>query len=502
MKRACIFDMVYDRCIVPSLRFNGFILVAPLAKEVSTMRRLSWPFVVLPILGFGMVAWSQARSEPEESRPAAVEPRAPDGGGGSARLRQLQEELDKEMNSLIELYKHLHAHPELSYHEQKTAATLAEELRKLGFEVTEKIGGHGIVGVFKNGSGPTIMVRADMDALPIAEQTGLEYASKVRIRDGEGKEVGVMHACGHDIHMTCWVGTARMLMRCKDQWQGTLLMIGQPAEERGAGARMMLEDGLYEKFPKPDYALALHCDGSMAHGYIGYTEGLALANVDSVDITVYGKGGHGSAPHTTIDPIVIASRIVLDLQTLVSRELDPLESGVVTVGSIHGGSKHNIIPGEVKLQITVRSFKDSVRKHLLEGIERIAKAAAAAARAPDPLVKVDTSEFTPATYNHPKLTRRVVDHLKEHLGPDALREKKPAMGGEDFSRFSRDGVPIFIFWLGTIAPETVAEAAKSGRPLPSLHSPFYAPVPQPSIQTGVSAMTLAVLDLFQSPRKD
>ncbi len=421
-----------------------------------------------------------------------------DGAESTAAARMVKDALLVEMDSLINLYKHLHTHPELSYREEKTAATLAEELRKLGFEVKEKIGGHGIVGVFKNGAGPTILVRTDMDALPIIEETGLPYASKVRTRDADGKEVGVMHACGHDMHMTCWVGTARMLVKLKDQWKGTLIMVGQPAEERGAGARLMLEDGLYEKFPKPDYALALHCDGTIAHGQIGFTEGLALANVDSVDIVVYGKGGHGSAPHTTIDPIVIASRIVLDLQTLVSRELDPLESGVVTVGSIHGGSKHNIIPGEVKLQITVRSFKDSVRKHLLEGIERIAKAAALAARAPEPLVKVETAEFTPATYNDPQLTRKVVALIRKQLGPETLKEKKPVMGGEDFSRFAKDGVPIFIFWLGTIAPEKVAESAQSGRPLPSLHSPFYAPVPQPSIETGVSAMTLAVIDLFHS----
>ncbi len=409
---------------------------------------------------------------------------------------EVRKQVDQAYPGLEELYRHLHAHPELSFHEEQTAARLATELRGLGFEVTEKLGGHGIVCVLRNGAGPTVLVRTDMDALPIIERTGLPYASRARVRDESGNEVGVMHACGHDVHMTCWVGTARVLAGMKDRWKGTLVFIGQPAEERGAGAKQMLDAGLFEKFPKPDFALALHCDAFSGHGQVGYTEGMALANVDSVDILVKGRGGHGSAPHTTIDPVVIAARIVLDLQTLVSRELDPLDSGVVTVGSIHGGSKHNIIPSEVKLQLTVRSFKDGTRKHLLDGIERIAKAAAAAARAPEPEIKVDPGEFTPSMYNDPALTRRTAAALKQALGDDRVHAKPPVMGGEDFSRYGRAGVPICMFRLGTVPPERVTESESGGRPLPSLHSDLYYPIPEPTIKTGVLALTAAVLNVL------
>jgi hippurate hydrolase len=339
-----------------------------------------------------------------------------------------------------------------------------------------------------------------MDALPVVEQTGLPYASTVHTRDKEGNDVGVMHACGHDIHMTVWTGTARVLASLKDHWKGTLVFIGQPAEEVGAGARMMLDDGLFKKFPRPDYALALHCDSFSPHGTLAYTEGLALANVDSVDIIVKGKGGHGSAPHTTIDPIVLAARIILDLQTLVSRETNPTDPAVVSVGSIHGGAKHNVIPNEVKLQITVRSTKDDVRKHLLDGIKRIADAAAAGAGAPDPVVTVHPEEFTPALLNNPQLTHRTVALFKDILGDDKVIARPPVMGGEDFSRYGRAGIPAFLYFLGTQAPEKVAAAAKSGRSLPSLHSDSFAPVPEPSIKTGVLTMSLAVLDLFEKPK--
>lgn len=418
-----------------------------------------------------------------------------------ALLNKVQSNVDAQLPQLQETYLDLHKNPELSTKELRTSKKLADTLRQLGYEVTEKIGseagGFGIVGILKNGDGPTIMIRTDMDALPIIEQTGLPYASQVRVRDAEGKEVGIMHACGHDMHMTCWLGTAKVLADLKNNWKGTVMMVGQPAEERGLGAKSMLDAGLFKQFPKPDFCIALHCDGSVAHGQIGYSSGLAMANVDSVDIIVKGKGGHGSAPHTTIDPIVIAARIVLDLQTLVSRETDPLESAVVTVGSIHGGSKHNIIPPEVKLQLTVRSFKDSVRKHLLEGIERIAKAAAVAGRAPEPTIKLEQAEFTPSLYNDPALTKRAVASLSRVLGEKNILNKPPKMGGEDFSRFSRDGgSPIFLFFLGTIDPAKVAESEQSGVPLPSLHSDRYAPVPVPSILTGVKALSTIALDLL------
>jgi hippurate hydrolase len=409
---------------------------------------------------------------------------------------EVKRKLEQDYAYLEALYQHLHQHPELSYQEEQTAARLAKEMREIGFTVSEKIGGHGIVCLFKNGEGPTVMVRTDMDALPVIEKTGIDYASKVRIRDKDGNEVGVMHACGHDMHMTCWVGTARALVGLKDRWKGTLLFIGQPAEERGGGAKAMLDDGLFKRFPRPDFALALHCDSFTAHGQIRFTEGMALANTDSVDIVVKGKGGHGSAPHTAIDPIVIAARIVLDLQTLVSREQDPLDPAVVTVGSIHGGSKSNIIPPEVKMQLTVRSFKDATRKHLLEGIERIAKAAAMAARAPEPIVTHDPGEFTPALTNDSALTRRTVAALKQALGDSQIQPKPPVMGGEDFSRYGREGVPIFIFWLGTIPAERIAQATSGGRPVPSLHSDQYYPIPEPSIKTGVTGMCAAVYNLM------
>jgi hippurate hydrolase len=412
-------------------------------------------------------------------------------------MEAVQKRIDAEYQSLEALYKNVHSHPELSYQEEKTAALVAKELKALGFEVTEKFGGHGVVAVLKNGKGPTVLVRGDMDALPIIERTGLPYASKVRTRDKSDNEVGVMHACGHDMHVTCLIGTARVLAALKDRWSGTLICIGQPAEEVGGGAKSMLKEGLFTKFPKPDYALALHCDGSRPYGSIAYTDGMSLANVDSVDIVVKGKGGHGSAPHTTIDPVVIAARMVLDLQTIVSRETNPLDPAVVTVGSIHGGTKHNIIPDEVRLQITVRTTKDSVRKHTLESIERIAKAAAQAADAPPPEIKIDPEEFTPALVNDSKLTKKTTDLFAEILGRDKVFERPLILGGEDFGRYGKEGVPIFLYFLGTSEPGAVAAASKEGgKPLPSMHSDRFAPVPEPTIKTGVLTMSMAVLNLM------
>jgi hippurate hydrolase len=419
------------------------------------------------------------------------------GGIIKERTAEVRQRLETDYARLEALYKHLHANPELSLREARTSARLARELREIGFEVTEQVGGYGIVGVLKNGAGPTVMVRTDMDALPVIERTGLSYASKVRTRDKNENEVGVMHACGHDVHMAVWTGAARVLASLKERWKGTLVFIGQPAEEVGAGARMMLEAGLFKKFPRPDYALALHCAANLPHGCVAYTEGLAMANVDSVDIIVHGKGGHGAAPHTTIDPVVIAARIVLDLQTLVSRENNPVDPAVVTVGSIHGGSKHNIIPHEVRMQLTVRSTKDSVRKHLLDGIRRVAEAAAKAADAPPPDVKHSPEEFTPALNNDPELTRKTVALFKDVLGADRVKARPPMMGGEDFSRYGLARVPICLYWLGTIDPKRVAQSeSEGGQPLPSLHSDLFAPVPEPSIKTGVLTMSLAVLNLL------
>jgi hippurate hydrolase len=422
---------------------------------------------------------------------------APGAGKGPAgHVPAIKKKIDAEYASLEALYKQLHANPELAFQEEQTAARMAKELKALGFEVTTKVGVTGVVGVLKNGDGPTVMVRTDMDALPVTEKTGLPFASKVRVRDKQGLEVGTMHACGHDMHMTCWVGTARVLASMKDQWKGTLVFIGQPAEEVGGGARRMINDGLFTKFPRPDYCLGLHCDARKPFGHISYAEGLMMANTDTVDITVLGKGGHGSQPHTTIDPIVIAARIVLDLQTLVSRETQPGEPVVVTVGSIHGGTKHNIIPAECKLQLTVRTLKDSVRKQVLEGIQRIAKAAADAAKAPAPIVRIEQDDFTPAVYNDAKLAKKTTAAFREVLGADKVHEIPPVMGGEDFGRYGREGIPIFFYFMGTMAPERVEAAERGGDPLPSLHSDLYFPVAEPSIRNGVLTMSVAVLNLM------
>jgi hippurate hydrolase len=412
------------------------------------------------------------------------------------RVSDITRAINAEYSSLEKFYKYLHQHPELSYKEKNTAARLARELKEIGFTVTENVGGYGVVGVLKNGKGPTILVRTDMDALPVVEATGLPYASKVTFRGGDGREVGVMHACGHDMHMTCWVGTARVLAGLKNRWSGTLVFIGQPAEEVGGGARRMLQAGLFKRFPKPDYCLALHCDAREPHGHISFTEGMALANVDSVDIIVRGKGGHGAAPHTTVDPVVLAARIILDLQTIVSRETNPTDPAVVTVGSIHGGTKHNIIPNDVKLQLTVRTTKDSVRINVLKGIERIARAAALGAKAPEPIVKVDYSQFTPALVNDSGLTRKTVAMFKKVFGVEHIHARLPVMGGEDFGLYGRAGVPIFLYFLGTMRPEQVkASRSEGGKPLPSLHSDLYFPVMEPSIRNGVLSMSLAVLNL-------
>jgi amidohydrolase len=414
------------------------------------------------------------------------------------RVAVVEKQVDGEVKDLVAFYTDLHRNPELSLMEERSAAKIAKELEKLGFKVETKVGGTGVVGVLKNGDGPTVLVRTDMDALPVTEQTGVPYASQVRTRDRLGREVGVMHACGHDVHMTCWVGTARALVAMKDKWAGTLVFIGQPAEEIGAGASAMLKDGLYKRFPKPDYCLALHCDPLLEVGHVNFTEGLAMANVDTIDVLVKGKGGHGAAPHTTIDPVVLAARIILDLQLIISRERNPVEPAVITVGSIHGGTKHNIIPNEVKLQLTVRTTTDASRKHVLEGIQRVCKAAAEGARAPEPEISVHYDEFTPKLVNESKLTRKTVALFKDVLGEDRVHERPVIMGGEDFSRYADDGrIPVFMYFLGTIDADRVAAAKRDGgKPLPSMHSDSYYPVPEPSIKMGVKTMTLAVLNLL------
>jgi hippurate hydrolase len=403
--------------------------------------------------------------------------------------------------SLLALYSDLHAHPELSLMEEKTAAKLAAELRAVGFEVTEKFGGHGIVGVLKNGPGPTLLVRADLDGLPLLEETGVPYASTTRVTDLTGKEVPTMHACGHDLHMTIFTGTARQLAAHRDRWSGTLVFVGQPAEERGIGARAMLKAGLYQKFPKPDFALAVHDSATLPAGTIGILEGFNWANVDTAEITVRGAGGHGAYPHATKDPIVLAARIVTTLQTIVSRETRPLDPAVVTVGSIHGGTKSNIIPDEVKLSLTLRSYSETVRRHTIDAVKRICRGEAIAAGLAEdrmPIVEILEGEFTPASYNDPALTRRVRNVLTPWLGAERVVGIDPEMGGEDFGQFGRtaEKVPICMFRVGAVDPVKFAESQRTGAPLPSLHSSKFAPLPEPAIKTGVTALTAAALDLL------
>lgn len=411
----------------------------------------------------------------------------------------VRDSVAKEIPSLLKLYEHLHANPEISFQEEKTGLRLGAEMKKLGFEVTQNIGGFGVVCVLKNGKGPTVLVRTDTDALPVKEATGLPFASTRTTTDDLGKTVPTMHACAHDVSMTCWNGVARVLTKLKREWKGTLVFIAQPAEERGAGARAMLADGLFKKFPLPDYCLALHVSADQPAGTLGYTSGFAMANVDSVDITVRGVGGHGSQPQSTKDPIVLAAQIVLALQTIVSREIHPLDPAVVTVGSIHGGTKHNIIPDEVHLQLTVRSYSDEVREKLIAAIKRIAIGQAMAAGLPEekhPLVKVK-DEYTPAAYNDPKLVARVNGVFEKWFGKDVLIERKPTMGGEDFGRYGRTEhkIPIYMFRLGGVSSAAMKQAQALGQPLPSLHSAKFAP-DTACIKTGVTAMSAAILELL------
>jgi hippurate hydrolase len=406
------------------------------------------------------------------------------------------------MPQLMTLYRDLHANPELSMQEVRTPAKLAAEMRKLGFDVTEHVGKTGVVSILKNGPGPTLLIRSDMDALPVVEQTNLPFASKVRATARSGVETGVMHACGHDTHMTSFVGTARRLAAMKDQWSGTLVMILQPGEETGEGAKAMLDDGLYARFPKPNVALAFHDAATLPAGVIGVTPGYALANVDSVDILVKGIGGHGAYPQATKDPIVLASRIVLTLQTLVSRENDPANPAVVTVGSFQAGAKHNIISDEAKLQLTVRSYKPEVRKLLLDGIRRIARGEAIAAGMPEdkmPVVTIRDAEYTPATFNTDKISATTLALFQQHFGPDRAIKTPAVMGGEDFSRYwlADKSIESLIFWVGGTPKDKWDAAGGDTQKLPSLHSPFWAPDAEAVISTATEAMTIAALDVLK-----
>ena len=419
-----------------------------------------------------------------------------------ASAATLNEAISADMPQLMTLYRDLHANPELSMQEARTPAKLAAEMKKLGFTVTEKVGKTGVVSVLKNGDGPVLMIRSDMDGLPVVEQTNLPFASKVRATARSGVETGVMHACGHDTHMAAFIGTAKRLAAMKDQWSGTLVMILQPGEETGEGAKAMLDDGLYSRFPKPSTVIAFHDAAALPAGVIGVTPGYALANVDSVDITVKGLGGHGAYPQTTKDPIVLASRIVTTLQTLVSRENDPSQPAVVTVGSFQAGAKHNIISDEAKLQLTVRSYTPEVRKLLLDGIKRIARGEAIAAGIPEdkmPVVTIREQEFTPSTFNTEKISSRTLELFQQHFGTQRAIKTPAVMGGEDFSRYwlADKSIESLIFWVGG-TPKPVWEAAGGNQQkLPSLHSPFWAPDAEAVISTATEAMTLAALDVLK-----
>jgi amidohydrolase len=415
--------------------------------------------------------------------------------------------VDHDLPGLVRYYQALHAAPELSGMEEQTSANLAQELRAAGYEVTDHIGkfsapgfkGYGVVALLRNGAGPTLLVRADMDALPVEEKTGLPYASKRRVKNPAGVEVPVMHACGHDIHVTALVGFARVMAKLRDRWHGTLMLVGQPAEETIGGALAMLKDGMYQRFPKPDLALALHDNGELPVGTIGLTPTYALANSTNMDVLVRGVGGHGSQPQAAKDPIVLAASIIMQLQTIVSRETSPFDQAVVTVGTIHGGLKRNIIPDEVKLEINIRTYKAEVRDHIVQAVARITRAAALGAGMPEDRLPVVTllEESANALYNDPALTERLRPALRRALGADNVRDFPPIMASEDFGEFGLDHkIPVMMFWVGANSEATLAAAKQSGTPVPSPHSPLFAPVAEPTLRTGILAMSAAALDVL------
>lgn len=415
-------------------------------------------------------------------------------------IESISSQIEMNMDHYQSLYKHLHQHPELSFQEFATADRMAEELEKLEFEITSDFGGTGVVGVFKNGTGPVVMLRTDMDALPIEEKTGLPYASKVKAKNNKGEEVSVMHACGHDLHMTVWVGVANTLANLKDHWNGTLIMIAQQAEEKSGGAIAMINEGLFRKFPVPDYAMAFHINPGLSSATVGFCPGAAFAGVSSVDISIFGEGGHGAYPHKTIDPVVLASCTVIDLQTIVSREISPLESAVVTVGSIHGGTQHNIIPDQVDLQLTLRFYNEDVYRQITDAIFRITRGIAVSAGLAEskyPEIFIPDS-YTPPLLNDPELSGYAVESFQKILGEKNVVRVEPTMAGEDFGMYGRtpEEVPIFMFWLGTVEHEKYIESQEQDIDLPPLHSPFLAPDYQNSIVTGIKAMSYSVVNLF------
>jgi len=419
----------------------------------------------------------------------------------TAQTNQLKEQLEPVLPDAYALYLDLHQHPELSSHETRTAALLAGRLRQLGYEVTENVGGTGVVGIMKNGSGPTVMLRTELDALPVEELTGLPYASKIRTKDDSGRDVPVMHACGHDLHMSSWWGTAAIMARTKDTWHGTLMLIAQPAEETISGAKRMVEDGLFTRFPKPDVGIALHDTNDMPVGQVGITPEYAWANADSLRIAIYGKGGHGARPETTVDPIVIAASIVVRIQSIVSREIRTGEAAVITVGYFQAGTKNNIIPDQVEMGLTVRSYKPEIRKHLLTAIQRIADGEAEAGGA-EKMPLIEEYESASAVYNDPILSRHFATALETALGKSNIVVLPPEIVSEDYSVFVDQGVPSFFFRLGVADPEKLRQAKAAGKELPSNHSPLFAPVAEPALRTGITAEVVVLRNLLNGSAAD
>ena len=412
-----------------------------------------------------------------------------------SRPADIAAEVDAVYPQADALYRDLHRRPELSGHEEKTAATLAAGLKALGYEVTTGVGRTGIVGVLKNGAGPVVLLRTELDGLPVEEKTGLDYASTARTKDDNGVDVGLMHACGHDIHMAAWMSTARIMAGARDRWAGTLVLIGQPAEETLRGAQWMIDDGLLTRFPRPDFALAVHDDARYPAGVIGYLAGPILSNSDTIRITIFGAGGHGARPEATIDPVVIAARTVLALQTIVSREVSPFDAAVITVGTIHAGTKANIIPSEARIELSVRSLSDKVRAHLLSAIDRIAKAEAVAGRSPkEPFI--DRFDGTDALVNDGALTQRVSGALLRALGPERVKPFDPEMASEDFSRLHGAGIPTLMLKVGAVEPGALEAAEKNGAALPSLHSPLFAPDRERTLKAAITAEVLALRELL------
>ncbi len=434
-----------------------------------------WRAAACIVLAFSLINTSAA--EP----PAWTTPSA-------EQLSAIQPEMES-------LYLDLHRNPELSTQEHQTAAKLAARVQALGYEVTTGVGGTGVVAILRNGPGRTVLLRTDMDALPVEEKTKLTYASQVVVKDSSGLSIPVMHACGHDIHMSSWIGTATLMATNRDRWRGTLILVAQPAEETGVGATAMIKDGLFTRFPKPDFALAIHDSANQPAGQVGYTFGYAFAAADVVDITIFGVGGHGARPHNSIDPVVIAARTVLSLQTIVSRESNPFDPVVITVGAIHGGTKHTIIPDEVKLSLTVRTYKPEVRKRVLASIERVAKGEALVSGAPkEPLIKVTL--LANATYNDPVLAKRLIANLQNVLGQSNVIEVEPTMVGEDFAEFNLAGIPSVILWIGAVNPEKFSAAQQSGTQLPQLHSSLWAPDYAQTLKTAIIVETTELLQLL------